>query len=184
MNERTPDELLADAKTGDTHALGLLIKKYQLGVYRYGLHVCQSTEDAEDAIQETLWAVTQAITTFRGSATSIIHWMFTIIRRECFRLTERHRRSPITLGGTEDRVIGDNCDPEDILIARSRAKLLAEGMNGLERAEREVILLRDIQQLSAPEAALRLNISVKALKSRLHRARVKLREHVIADSAR
>lgn len=75
-----PDQVLAAAQTGDRSALERLLAEHRNGVYRYGLRVCRTTEDAEDAVQETLWAATRAIKTFRGTATSIAAWLFTIVR--------------------------------------------------------------------------------------------------------
>ena len=66
------DSLLAAAQAGDQVALGHILRAHHFGVYRYGLQVCRTTEDAEDALQETLWAATRAIKTFRGSASSIV----------------------------------------------------------------------------------------------------------------
>ena len=72
--------------------------------------------------------------------------------------------------------------PDELLVSRHRTDLLARALAELEPSYREVVLLRDIQELSAPEAAARLGISVSALKSRLHRARVSLRDHVLRMS--
>jgi RNA polymerase sigma-70 factor (ECF subfamily) len=174
----TPDSILTAAQAGDRAALNALVRAHRQGVYRYGLQVCRTTEDAEDAVQETLWAATRALHAFRGTATSIASWMFTIVRRECLRLLEGHRRGHMGLEGAEDELPGDATDPENAVLARHRNELLADGLAALEPAHREVVLLRDIQELSAPEAAAKLGISVDALKSRLHRARVSLREHV------
>src|SRR5262249_7048082 len=93
------DALLVDAQAGDPVALNRILEQHRNGVYRYGLQVCRTTEDAEDAVQETLWAATRAIRTFRGTATSIASWLFTIVRNECFRLIDRHRRSPVPSEG-------------------------------------------------------------------------------------
>lgn len=169
---------LAAAQAGDLAALDRLITTHRQGVYRYGLHVCRTTEDAEDAVQETLWAATRAIRTFRGTATSIASWLFTIVRRECLRLIDGHRRAPHPLDGAEDAVVADVIDPEDAVALRQRVELLAGALTDLDPLHREVILLRDIRELSAPEAAAELGISIDALKSRLHRARVNLRDHV------
>jgi RNA polymerase sigma-70 factor (ECF subfamily) len=68
MMPSSPEDLLTAARAGDVRALGQLIARHRDGVYRYGLQVCSTTEDAEDAVQETLWAATRAIKTFRGSA--------------------------------------------------------------------------------------------------------------------
>jgi RNA polymerase sigma-70 factor, ECF subfamily len=176
----SPD-LLAAAQAGDPIALGKLVSEHRHGVYRYGLQVCRTTEDAEDAVQETLWAATRAIKTFRGSASSIASWMFTIVRRECFRLIERHKRAPIALGDEAEEIPTDTPDPHAAIEEGARAELLAEALAALDPLQREAILLRDIQELSAPEAAAQLGVSVQALKSRLHRARVNLRDHVLAQ---
>ena len=180
---KSADALLADARAGDARALHQLLLTHRNGVYRYGLQVCRTTEDAEDAVQETLWAATRAIRMFRGSAKSITSWLFTIVRNECYRLLDRHRRAPEPLD--EAAALVDRSPAlDDNLEARRRAKLLAAALEALDPLHREVILLRDVQELTAPEAAERLGISVDALKSRLHRARASLREHVMRASAR
>lgn len=176
------EDLLTAARAGNVAALGQLLRMHHNGVYRYGLQVCRTTEDAEDALQETMWAASRAIQTFRGSASSIVSWMFTIIRRECYRLIDRHR--DVGLGGSEDEMPEDAPDPADAFVGRRRAELLATALSELEPIHREVVILRDIEGWSAPEAAARLGISVDALKSRLHRARVNLRDRVLAHADR
>jgi RNA polymerase sigma-70 factor (ECF subfamily) len=182
MNGPSLDALLAAARNGDLEALNLLVAAQRQGVYRFGLQVCRSTEDAEDAVQVTLWAATRAIKTFRGTASSIASWLFTMVRRECLRLIEGHRRAPVGLDGSEADIATERTDPEDAVVAQRRSKVLAEALADLEPVHREVILLRDISELSAPEAAAQLGISIDALKSRLHRARVQLRDHVLRRS--
>jgi RNA polymerase sigma-70 factor, ECF subfamily len=176
-----PDDLLAAARAGDAAALNELVAANRQGVYRYGLQVCRTTEDAEDAVQETIWAATRAIRTFRGTATSIASWMFTIVRRECLRLLRRQRRVAPLDG--EDELVADVVDPADAVARERRVELLASAISDLDPLHREVVLLRDIRELSAPEAAQQLGISIDALKSRLHRARVNLREHVLRRAA-
>ena len=176
------DALLSAAQAGDRAALNQIITMHRRGVYRFGLQVCRTTEDAEDAVQETLWAATRAIKTFRGTASSIAGWLFTMVRRECLRLRliEGRRRTPASLHGAEDDFVSDLAHGEDAVVAQRRTELLAAALADLDPLHREVILLRDIQELSAPEAAAQLGISLDALKSRLHRARVRLRDHVLS----
>lgn len=179
MEYSLSDDELRAAQAGDVAALSRLLQAHRNGVYRYGLQVCRTTEDAEDALQETLWAATRAVRSFRGAASSIVSWMFTIIRRECYRLIDRRhesRQSMESLESQPDPSVG----PDDDLDARRRAELLASALTTLDPIQREVIILRDIEGLSAPEAAAQLGISVQALKSRLHRARVNLRDRIEA----
>jgi RNA polymerase sigma-70 factor, ECF subfamily len=178
MAPSVTDADLTAAQNGDFAALDRLITVHRQGVYRYGLHVCRTTEDAEDAVQETLWAATRAIRTFRGTASSIASWLFTIVRRECLRRLEGHRKVARPLHVDDQDVLAEVIDAEDALALRQRVELLAAALGDLEPLHREVVLLRDIQELSAPEAAARLGISIDALKSRLHRARLNLRDHV------
>lgn len=107
--------------------------------------------------------------------------MFTIIRRECYRLIDRHRDAPILRDSMDDEA-SSGPTPDEELLDRRRAELLTDALSALDPIHREVILLRDIEELSAPEAAARLGISVQALKSRLHRARVSLRDRVLAEA--
>jgi RNA polymerase sigma-70 factor, ECF subfamily len=178
------DADLAAAQNGDLAALDRLITVHRQGVYRYGLRVCRTTEDAEDAVQETLWAATRAIRTFRGTASSIASWLFTIVRHECLRRLERDRKAPRPLHDNAQDVLAEVIDPEDALALRQRIEQLAGALAALDPLHREVVLLRDVQELSAPEAAARLGISIDALKSRLHRARVTLRDHLLRRAHR
>lgn len=115
-----------------------------------------------------------------GSASSIASWLFTIVRRECLRLVDKQRRAPANLHGEEDELPSASLDPADTAQREERTKLLADALAALDPIQREVILLRDIQEVTAPETAAQLGISIDALKSRLHRAQVNLREQMLA----
>jgi RNA polymerase sigma-70 factor, ECF subfamily len=180
MATATQDALLAAAQAGDVTALNRLLTEHRHGVYRFGLKVCRTTEDTEDAVQQALWAATRAIKAFRGGAASIASWLFTMVRRECVRLFESRNRRQLACDRALDEIVDDGADPENLAILRQRTEALAGALSELDPLHREVVLLRDIQQLSAPAAAAQLGISVEALKSRLHRARTQLRHHVLA----
>jgi RNA polymerase sigma-70 factor (ECF subfamily) len=185
MTETTPEALLSAAQAGDRAALEKLLVQHRHGVYRYGLKVCRTTEDAEDAVQETLWAATRAIRAFRGGPSTLASWLFAIVRRECLRLFERwklQRRADLDGDAVDPLDVADSLDDEVAL--RRRGELLAAALAALDPIHREVILLRDIRGLHAPEAAAMLGISVDALKSRLHRARERLREQVLGAARR
>ena len=165
------DDLLAAAQQGDPGALDELLRIHRETVFRYGLRFCRTTEDAEDAVQETLWAAARSIRMFRRAA-AITTWLFTIVRNNCFRLRPRHRHDAADLA---DALPSRERSAEDQLACQEVRSLLAGALAKLEPAHREVILLRDVEGLTAPEAAARLEISVQALKSRLHRARGQMR---------
>jgi RNA polymerase sigma-70 factor (ECF subfamily) len=165
------DKLLAAAQAGDRRALEQLLRRQREGVYRYGLRVCPTTEDAEDAVRATLWAAARSIGAFRGAST-VTTWLFTIVRRQCLRL---HGRRPWQVEFGELEASTPTPSPEDQALADELRGLLAAALSGLDPAYRQVLLLRDVQGLPAPEAAEALALSVPALKSRLHRARAQLR---------
>jgi RNA polymerase sigma-70 factor (ECF subfamily) len=167
------DQVLAAAQAGDRSALQRLLAEHRNGVYRYGLRVCRTTEDAEDAVQETLWAATRALKTFRGTAGSIATWLFTIVRHHCYHLLERRRRDQQIAERAVDAPTVEG-SWEDAVSAEEQRQLLAAALATLAPGHREVLLLRDVEGLTAPEAAEKLGLSVEALKSRLHRARVSL----------
>ena len=170
---RTDPALLAAAQQGDHRALEGLLAAHREIVFRYGLRFCKTTEDAEDAVQETLWAATRSIRKFRRAA-AVTTWLFAIVRNTCLRLVRQHR-------GEQDLadVVPTLVDPRDLIedqvAAQQVEAILADAIAQLDADHREVILLRDVQGLTAPEAAGRLSINVRALKSRLHRARSELR---------
>src|SRR5262249_8737916 len=103
------------------------------GVYRYGLSVCRSTEDAEDAVQEALWAATRTLKSFRGTISSIVSWMFRIVRRECYRLLERRRMLPL---GMERAVADGTADACELVSQRDRGAMLSKALGALEPSER------------------------------------------------
>jgi RNA polymerase sigma-70 factor, ECF subfamily len=171
------DQLLTAAQRGDRRALECLLATHRQTVFRYGLRYCKTTEDAEDAVQETLWAASRSITNFRRAA-AVTTWLFTIVRNKCHRLTHRHHAEP-DLADLLPLIPDSAESPEAQLATQQVQQILANALAQLDPVQREVILLRDVEGLTAPEAAQQLNITVQALKSRLHRARAVLRESII-----
>ena len=172
-----PDtELLDRAQAGDPTALDDLLARHRNTVFRYGLRVCRSTEDAEDAVQETLWAAARYIRTFRRSA-ALTTWLFTIVRNKCHRLL-RHEHPHDDLADLFPEM---QTSVEEQVASREIQRILARALSRLEPNHREVILLRDVEGFTAPEAAHQLGITVQALKSRLHRAREQLRHEVASE---
>ncbi len=145
-------------------------------MFRYGLRYCASTEDTEDAVQETLWAAARAIRNFRRAA-AVTTWLFTIVRNKCHRMLF-HNHVDADLADLLPHVPDPGRSVEHDVATRQIQQILADALARLDPPHREVILLRDVEGLTAPEAADRLGLTVQALKSRLHRAREQLRAQV------
>lgn len=181
-----PDAALLDrARTGDRAALEHLLDRHQRRVYRFGLKMCRDPEDAKDVLQETLLAVARTVKDFRG-ASSVSTWLYTIARSFCIKKRRRSKFAPEQEESLDQRepgaealqVADPNRGPEDELAGRQIEGALEQAIAQLEPMYREVLVLRDVEGLTAPEVAEVMGLSVEAVKSRLHRARLAVREAV------
>ena len=178
------DELMALARKGDAAALETLLSKYQPHLYRFGLRMCGNAEDAGDVTQESLISMARSLRDFRGDS-SVSSWLYTIARRFCIKKRRRSKFAPAreeSLDALETDVGRHLADPgpnpEQAATNLELAAALTRAIDALDPSQREVLLLRDVEGLPAPEVAGILGISVDAVKSRLHRARVAIREEL------
>jgi RNA polymerase sigma-70 factor (ECF subfamily) len=185
VTESHSDEhLLAASRAGDQRALEALLARHQTQVYRFSVKMCRDPEDAKDVLQDTLLAMARGVQDFRG-ASSISTWLYTIARSFCIKKRRRGKFAPeeersldtdVATKATRLAAPGDN--PDEALAGREIERALKEAIARLEPMYREVLLLRDVEGLTAPEVAEVVGISVVAVKSRLHRARLSIRAHV------
>ncbi len=181
----TPDPaLLAAARAGDRAALSTLLEQVTPRILRFTSRMCGDGEDARDVAQETLLAAARSLPDFRG-ASSLSTWLFTIARSFCIKRRRKSRFAPerVVSGAAADeevarRVSDPGASPEEELARRQVGRALDGAIAALEPKYREVLLLRDVEGLSAPEVASLLGLTVEAVKSRLHRARLSVRERV------
>lgn len=173
--------LLEQARSGDAAALEQLLQMYQDRIYRFGMKMCRNPEDAEDVLQETLIAMARGLREFRG-ASSISTWLYQIARSYCIKKRRRSKFAPAfeeridNQGGTAGPELRDHRQgPDEALASREMEAALNEAVRGLEPMYREVLLLRDVEGLTALEVAEVLHVSPQAVKSRLHRARSAVR---------
>lgn len=185
MSDASDQTLLAAARGGDKQALEALLLRYQPRVYRFGMKMCGDPDDAKDVLQETLLAMARSVRDFRG-ASSISTWLYTIARSFCIKKRRRSRFAPAeeqsldeTLGRDHGQVADSQPGPEEAVAGQQIEAALAQAIASLDPKYREVLVLRDIEGLSAPEAAEILGLSTKALKSRLHRARLDVRQAIL-----
>lgn len=161
--------LVAKARAGDPGALEALMRARRSEVVRYAMRLCVSPEDAEDATQEALLALSKSIGALREVA-ALSGWLFKAVRTHCFRLARRSLRHAIAHEPGETIAL-EGPSPEDQLVDNRLRHELAKVLAALGDDAREVIVRRDLLGESAEEAAKALGITEKALKSRLFRAR-------------
>ena len=167
--------LLERVRRGDPAAMEDLLSRHEKGIYRFGLRMCGSEEAAREVLQQTLLAAFRNVKQFRGDA-KLSTWLYQIARSFC---SKSHRRDPhetVPLQSTEAMSIpAAGPTPEEGARARELGLALSAAIQALPIAHREVLILRDVEGLSAEEAAAVLGIRVANLKTRLHRARAELR---------
>ena len=168
-------DLIARVAEGDRRAFELLVERHAAAVLRLATALSDPAT-AEDAMQQTFLNVYQHAASFRGDA-SVRTWLLTIARNAAFRLRGKTRREelveePLMQLGLDAGWGSD--DPEAIAIAAERKGALRKALALLSAEDREVLILRDLEGLRGSEAAEVLGIGERALKSRLHRARLRL----------
>jgi RNA polymerase sigma factor (sigma-70 family) len=162
--------LLESARSGDPAALQRLLVACRPDVRRYAQRHCLLS-DVDDAVQEALLAVSRHLRALRAAA-AFSGWLIRIVQRECRRLGRiALRYDPY-----------DEAALEAWLGARDDDTLrleLSQALEALPAHYREVVLLRDFEELTIREIAARLQLTVPATKSRLHRARELMREYLL-----
>ena len=176
--------LVAKAKAGDQNAFSELVHRYERKIYRLAKNITRNDEDAEDVLQDAFLKAYTHLDNFKGDS-KFYTWIVRIAVNEALmRLRKRKTdRSvpldePVELGEeTVQREIAvweDN--PEQQYSQEEWRRILDEAVDTLKPDFRTVFVLRDIEELSTEETAETLGISVPAVKSRLLRARLALRE--------
>jgi len=151
-------------------------------VFGFGVKMCGDPEDAKDVAQETLLTMARTVRDFRGQS-SLSTWLFTVARSFCIKKRRRSKGAPAFHEpldpAMQERHAEPAATPEQMLLGREARDTVAAALDALEPEAREVLVLRDIEGLSAAEVAQVTGISVAAVKSRLHRARAALRERLL-----
>lgn len=160
-----------------------LANEHKDAVYRQLIRACGNREDAEDVLVEALLKAYRNLSQLRDSA-AFRSWLAQIGRRVCWQLKQREALLPImqlSAMEAEGRELQSADEPPDVQTARRQMKqLLREAIASLPDAERIVYELRDLEEVSGEETAVRLEITLAAMKSRLHRAREGVRRYMDA----
>ncbi len=166
--------LVQNAMAGNTEAIESLLLQYQPSLTRFARKFCATPDDVEDAVQETLWIIYQKINSLRTSK-AFVSWIFQIVRNECYALVRHTKFRADDIEISKLDYLDYACATDHDLYS-TLAQDLITAIEQLPVNQREVLILRDIEGLTAPEVADKLHITVETVKSRLHYARVTLRQ--------
>lgn len=176
--------LVAKAQAGDAQAFTDLVNRYERKIYRIAKHITQNDEDAEDVLQETFLKAYEHLAGFQGNS-KFYTWIVRIAVNESL-MKLRKRKGDRTVPLDEPMDTGEEMvtreiavwedNPEQRYSREEMQEILDRAVESLKPDFRTVFTLRDIEELSTEETAEALGISVPAVKSRLLRARLALRE--------
>jgi RNA polymerase sigma-70 factor (ECF subfamily) len=178
--------LVHAAKRGDVSAFEQLVKRYDRNVFRIAQHITQNREDAEDVVQDAFLKAYENLDRFQENS-KFYTWLVRIAVNESL-MKLRRRRSDRTVSLDEDieteedtmpREVADwSPNPEQLYKQGELKDILRRTIQGLPASFRTVFVLRDVEGLSTEETAEALDLSIPAVKSRLLRARLQLRERL------
>lgn len=171
MSSALDPAVFALARDGDVDALTALLAWSRPRLQRYAQRSC-TISDVDDAVQEALLSLSRSVSVLRH-ARAVSTWLFRVVRRHCHRLGRLALRVDLWDDDRLDAVVGRW--PDEVLRLS-----LARALESLPAHHREVVLLRDVQELTIEEIAAQLGESTAAVKSRLHRARELAREYLLS----
>src|ERR1700691_2803879 len=176
--------LVAQSREGDTAAFGELVRRYEGKIFRLAQHVTQNREDAEDVLQETFMKAYEHTDQFQGNS-KFYTWIVRIaVNQALMKLRKRKTDKTVSMDETidtgEDTVAREIAawdeNPEQRYSREEVNQILSSAVDSLAPPYRAVFVLRDIEELSTEETAEALDLSIPAVKSRLLRARLQLRD--------
>ena len=176
--------LVNQAREGDTVAFGELVHRYEGKIFRLAQHVTQNREDAEDVLQETFMKAYEHLDQFQGNS-KFYTWIVRIAVNQAL-MKLRKRKSDRSVSIDEGIDTGEDTvtreiatwdeNPEQQYSREELNTILDDAIQGLAPTYRTVFVLRDVEEMSTEETAEALGLSIPAVKSRLLRARLQLRE--------
>lgn len=179
-------ELVERVRQGETSAFSTLVTRYNRKIYRLAKHITDSEADAEDVLQDTFLKAFEHLDSFQGNS-KFYTWLVRIaVNESLMRLRKRKSSRTVSLDepveNGDDPVIREiavwDGNPEQRYSNEELRQILDQAIQNLKPTFRTVFLLRDVEELSTEETAAALDLSIPAVKSRLLRARLELRERL------
>jgi RNA polymerase sigma-70 factor (ECF subfamily) len=165
----TDADLVSRAQAGRLDAFEELVRRHRLGTYRVALRMLGDESDAEDATQDAFVQAWRNLAGFRADA-AFSTWMYRIVTNRCLNLLRARRRTePLS-----ERHEASTARPDRIAEARWQVEDLKRAIDRLTPEQRAPLILRELEGCSYEQIAEALDLSIPAVKSRLHRARLEL----------
>lgn len=181
-------KLIADCLKGDNAAFGELVSRHQDRLYNTVLRLLDNAEDARDVVQEAFLHAYQSLHSFKGDA-RFFTWLYRIAVNTAISY-KRKRKLVLRLQPTGDRIGIDPVDPNEAsrpgraLDMAEQEKRVHEGLARLSVEHRSVLVMKDMEGMKYEEMAEILEVPVGTIRSRLHRARLELREILLSEENR
>jgi len=178
----TDEELVRKSKEDDERAFGELVSRYESKVYSLALRMLRNPEDAEDVLQDTFLRAYRGIKSFQGAST-FSTWIYRITANSALMRLRKKQLPTVSIENADEREAPVNIadwtpGPAEQLLNKELQHEMDEAIEALPPEFRQVFVLRDVEEMSNAEVADILDLSVAAVKSRLHRARIKVRNRL------
>ena len=185
VKNRDDADLVQLAQGGETRAFDELVRRYRDKVYRLSYKILRHEDDASEALQDAFLSAFRGLKNFKAEST-FSTWLYRIATNASLMKYRRRRDKHVSFeqsqsgdDGAEPMQIPDwSQQPLNDLLTSETREVMGEGIEKLPEELRGVFVLRDVEGLSNAEVAGVLNLSVAAVKSRLHRARLALRDRL------
>ncbi len=180
MNE---EQIIELAKNGNNKAMAELVRNYEKTIYNFAFKICRNPDRAENITQETFLSMVKSLTQFDGKS-KLSTWLYRIVSNHCLMEFRKNRHEVISIDEDEDGFYDNNfaanwhLEPQNILENSELKQILDDAITKLSPEYRVVFLLRDVEGLSTEETGKITELTVSAVKSRLHRARAFLRKEL------
>lgn len=192
MKHTTDQSLIEACLAGRREAFGQLVERYQHRLFHSLVHLLGSTEDAQDAAQDALILAFEKLGTFRGES-QFYSWLFRIAYNSAVSSkrkpgSSKRKTGPMSVSlearrdasGLEPADLNPSTEPSFGLDVSDRQRLVQQALGELSEEFREAIVLKEVEQMSYEEIAEVVGIPLGTVRSRIHRARMELRQKLAA----
>jgi RNA polymerase sigma-70 factor (ECF subfamily) len=181
VNQTSDQTLIDSCLAGRREAFGQLVERYQNRLFHSLVHLLGSTEDAQDAAQDAFVHAFEKLGTYRGQS-QFYSWLFRIAFNTAISTKRKTRRMSVSLearrdaSGIEPSDVNPSAEPSFAMDVSDRQRLVQQALAELSEEFRTAIVLKEIDGMSYDEIADVIQVPLGTVRSRIHRARLELRE--------